>query len=174
MNPPSGMRMAESSLPLCGMLEWLRKRNVSPCIQIKDFQLSALRDHPGQRKLVGFRTDPPDGSLPTPSEEAGDAPDAPSEAPMILPQHAPALNIVVAAAPFPSESQGHPQGPGGIRRSEAEWTRRDGQGSTALSPRSIHREGTLPMNHPPQYQPCLLYTSPSPRDRTRSRMPSSA
>ena len=27
----------------------------------------------------------------------------------------------------------------------------------------------LGMNHP-----CLLYTSPSPRDRTRSRMPSSA
>ena len=26
-------------------------------------------------------------------------------------------------------------------------------------------------NHP---YPCLLYTSPSPRDRTRSRMPSSA
>ena len=25
-----------------------------------------------------------------------------------------------------------------------------------------------------QYQDCLLYTSPSPRDRTRSRMPSSA
>src|SRR5665811_1743814 len=25
-----------------------------------------------------------------------------------------------------------------------------------------------------QFQPCLLYTSPSPRDRTRSRMPSSA
>jgi len=25
-----------------------------------------------------------------------------------------------------------------------------------------------------QYDPCLLYTSPSPRDRTRSRMPSSA
>ena len=25
-----------------------------------------------------------------------------------------------------------------------------------------------------QYRPCLLYTSPSPRDRTRSRMPSSA
>ena len=24
------------------------------------------------------------------------------------------------------------------------------------------------------YSPCLLYTSPSPRDRTRSRMPSSA
>ena len=25
-----------------------------------------------------------------------------------------------------------------------------------------------------EYLPCLLYTSPSPRDRTRSRMPSSA
>ena len=25
-----------------------------------------------------------------------------------------------------------------------------------------------------QYRGCLLYTSPSPRDRTRSRMPSSA
>ena len=25
-----------------------------------------------------------------------------------------------------------------------------------------------------QYMPCLLYTSPSPRDRTRYRMPSSA
>ena len=27
---------------------------------------------------------------------------------------------------------------------------------------------------PLTYNPCLLYTSPSPRDRTRSRMPSSA
>ena len=26
----------------------------------------------------------------------------------------------------------------------------------------------------PEPEPCLLYTSPSPRDRTRSRMPSSA
>ena len=26
----------------------------------------------------------------------------------------------------------------------------------------------------PQFKTCLLYTSPSPRDRTRSRMPSSA
>ena len=25
-----------------------------------------------------------------------------------------------------------------------------------------------------KHKPCLLYTSPSPRDRTRSRMPSSA
>ena len=29
-------------------------------------------------------------------------------------------------------------------------------------------------NHRPYTYPCLLYTSPSPRDRTRSRMPSSA
>ena len=39
--------------------------------------------------------------------------------------------------------------------------------------------GSLPMI-PPRFgiklisNPCLLYTSPSPRDRTRSRMPSSA
>ena len=26
----------------------------------------------------------------------------------------------------------------------------------------------------PEYDPCLLYTSPSPRDRQKSRMPSSA
>ena len=29
-------------------------------------------------------------------------------------------------------------------------------------------------NHIAEYNACLLYTSPSPRDRTRSRMPSSA
>ena len=29
-------------------------------------------------------------------------------------------------------------------------------------------------NKPYELKPCLLYTSPSPRDRTRSRMPSSA
>jgi len=30
------------------------------------------------------------------------------------------------------------------------------------------------MTYQPLYPHCLLYTSPSPRDRTRSRMPSSA
>ena len=30
------------------------------------------------------------------------------------------------------------------------------------------------VDHMKYYQGCLLYTSPSPRDRTRSRMPSSA
>ena len=29
-------------------------------------------------------------------------------------------------------------------------------------------------SHKTKYKSCLLYTSPSPRDRTRSRMPSSA
>ena len=33
------------------------------------------------------------------------------------------------------------------------------------------REGPPPRD---DFPPCLLYTSPSPRDRTRSRMPSSA
>ena len=32
----------------------------------------------------------------------------------------------------------------------------------------------LPPDERAQYEACLLYTSPSPRDRTRSRMPSSA
>ena len=32
----------------------------------------------------------------------------------------------------------------------------------------------LPTLHYRQLRGCLLYTSPSPRDRTRSRMPSSA
>ena len=30
------------------------------------------------------------------------------------------------------------------------------------------------LKKPDEYKDCLLYTSPSPRDRTRSRMPSSA
>ena len=34
--------------------------------------------------------------------------------------------------------------------------------------------GVVDMAMVGQYQGCLLYTSPSPRDRTRSRMPSSA
>ena len=33
---------------------------------------------------------------------------------------------------------------------------------------------TQPAKSAPAVRPCLLYTSPSPRDRTRSRMPSSA
>ena len=37
------------------------------------------------------------------------------------------------------------------------------------------KAGDLPYNPEPAYfETCLLYTSPSPRDRTRSRMPSSA
>ena len=33
---------------------------------------------------------------------------------------------------------------------------------------------TLTPEQAERYQPCLLYTSPSPRDRQKSRMPSSA
>ena len=52
-------------------------------------------------------------------------------------------------------------------------------GSTKTDWIAIDKEGkilfetqTLGLN--PQVLTCLLYTSPSPRDRTRSRMPSSA
>ena len=37
-----------------------------------------------------------------------------------------------------------------------------------------HNEGPGAMVYVPEHEDCLLYTSPSPRDRTRSRMPSSA
>ena len=35
-------------------------------------------------------------------------------------------------------------------------------------------DGNAPANRLRRFKSCLLYTSPSPRDRTRSRMPSSA
>ena len=42
----------------------------------------------------------------------------------------------------------------------------------------IEGVGKITLNRPDKYHAfvrvCLLYTSPSPRDRTRSRMPSSA
>ena len=39
------------------------------------------------------------------------------------------------------------------------------------SKKHTHEDGTA---HYDKHKICLLYTSPSPRDRTRSRMPSSA
>jgi len=46
-----------------------------------------------------------------------------------------------------------------------------GQLTTGKAMRIISRTGS---KKPAHYYDCLLYTSPSPRDRTRSRMPSSA
>ena len=40
--------------------------------------------------------------------------------------------------------------------------------------RELHRRGILFCPASGRQYTCLLYTSPSPRDRTRSRMPSSA
>ena len=40
--------------------------------------------------------------------------------------------------------------------------------------RSISKKKALSIFEDPDGKACLLYTSPSPRDRTRSRMPSSA
>ena len=39
---------------------------------------------------------------------------------------------------------------------------------------SIHQPWVRPIVRGKQHKPCLLYTSPSPRDRQKSRMPSSA
>ena len=44
-----------------------------------------------------------------------------------------------------------------------------GSGKFVESSRTVTRPP-----HPEMMEVCLLYTSPSPRDRTRSRMPSSA
>ena len=59
-----------------------------------------------------------------------------------------------------------------------------GSDGPTLSPVSFHTDQVFPTGHVIQtvqvvkndseVLPCLLYTSPSPRDRTRSRMPSSA
>ena len=38
----------------------------------------------------------------------------------------------------------------------------------------LNNKTTAILGYGPQGRGCLLYTSPSPRDRTRSRMPSSA
>ena len=55
-------------------------------------------------------------------------------------------------------------------------TNRDGSAGTQIAGITTF-SGTsgmqLPVG-PTEYRGCLLYTSPSPRDRTRSRMPSSA
>ena len=59
-----------------------------------------------------------------------------------------------------------------------EWMRRE----LSAGVRHIEVGSFLPARHYPQFadvkdlvsNDCLLYTSPSPRDRTRSRMPSSA
>ena len=66
-----------------------------------------------------------------------------------------------------------------VRAPDASWVRREKW--TALSPRQRQRfaplcpDFVIEVASPSDRQKdCLLYTSPSPRDRTRSRMPSSA
>ena len=45
---------------------------------------------------------------------------------------------------------------------------------TRISFKRLRRNGSIINTYHSLYVICLLYTSPSPRDRTRSRMPSSA
>ena len=79
-----------------------------------------------------------------------------------------------------------------IRHAQAQWqgTLKDGAGTLKLESGAFegpytwadrfadgggaNPEELLGAAHAGCYSICLLYTSPSPRDRTRSRMPSSA
>ena len=47
-------------------------------------------------------------------------------------------------------------------------------GNTGATPAWTLFDGFLHQHRLTHLEPCLFYTSPSPRDRTRSRMPSSA
>ena len=68
-------------------------------------------------------------------------------------------------------------GDGGLRLDgeglELEWIALDGR-DLATHEFAVDDESLTLFQVPDQFRLCLLYTSPSPRDRTRSRMPSSA
>ena len=55
-------------------------------------------------------------------------------------------------------------------RNLCERTQKQAAQNAKLRPIPVYKPGELVL----VYQPCLLYTSPSPRDRQKSRMPSSA
>ena len=55
-----------------------------------------------------------------------------------------------------------------------EYTYRQRPGAPELSLKDIQALLRSPPDYTSDVETCLLYTSPSPRDRTRSRMPSSA
>ena len=60
--------------------------------------------------------------------------------------------------------------PGGyFDKGGVHWLLRDGLGSVGMT---VDNAGKVEQHV--QYYPCFLYTSPSPRDRTITRMPSSA
>ena len=50
----------------------------------------------------------------------------------------------------------------------------DGTGAKGQAKDIVIKDGLIDSIHDRAPHICLLYTSPSPRDRTRSRMPSSA
>ena len=54
------------------------------------------------------------------------------------------------------------------------WGRNPATGNFFVGTKSVFNKVKIKINESHQDIDCLLYTSPSPRDRTRSRMPSSA
>ena len=65
---------------------------------------------------------------------------------------------------FPTQSLTIPDTSSHIDENQESWYLEDFD-QDSISPENLELD---------QYQPCLLYTSPSPRDRQKSRMPSSA
>ena len=89
---------------------------------------------------------------------------------MIDEQHG-SRGIEMHEAHFPGRAPVEAYGNGGFRFAEMSH-----QGSILCLPEGIfawHVEQASELT-PDHFERCLLYTSPSPRDRTRSRMPSSA
>ena len=63
---------------------------------------------------------------------------------------------------------------GGILRLALAWLLKQRWGVSIGVPQALAGALVVLAGLPEFIKPCLLYTSPSPRDRTRSRMPSSA
>ena len=66
----------------------------------------------------------------------------------------------------------------GLGQNNRDWdtikTVLEARGISSIAPDLFDLARGRKLDYPTVYQACLLYTSPSPRDRQKSRMPSSA
>ena len=83
-------------------------------------------------------------------------------------------NVLKNVKVDPSKFQGYAFGIGIDRLAMLKYGINDLRAFFDCDYRWLNHFGFDPLDVPTNYRGCLLYTSPSPRDRTRSRMPSSA